>query len=325
MPKVLVVDDSLSVRKVVEKALTGRGVEVLSAATGTEAMERIEQERPDIVVCDVILPDKDGYKVCEFVRAHPAVGRIPVLLISGVVNSTVLARAAEIQANDVMFKPFAAEELVRKIEGLLGSRVITPAPATPAPPAARASVASPEMPERESPPPGPPAPAPPPPVAPPPIAPPLPVAPPPPVAPVSLRAVASRAAMEPIAALEVSDESSGDDLKSRLEALCATPGVRLAALADREGFLIESAGDHALDAEVAAALSACVAESSHGIGRDLAQGGLLGMILEYQHGMLLLHAVGRSALLAVVVADAAALGKARYVVRKALPDLERAL
>src|SRR3989442_322610 len=156
MPKVLVVDDSLSVRKVVEKALTGRGVEVLSAATGTEAMERIERERPDIVVCDVILPDKDGYKVCEFVRAHAA---------------------------------------------------------------------------------------------------------------------------EPIAALEVSEEFSGDDLKSRLESLCTTPGVRLAALADREGFLIESAGDHALDAEVAAALSACVAESSHGIGRDLAQGGLLGMIL----------------------------------------------
>src|SRR5947209_17721986 len=124
MPKVLVVDDSLSVRKVVEKALTGRGVEVLSAATGTEAMERIERERPDIVVCDVILPDKDGYQVCEFVRAHPAVARIPVLLISGVVNSTVLARAAEVQSNDVMFKPFAAEELVRKIDSLLGSRVI---------------------------------------------------------------------------------------------------------------------------------------------------------------------------------------------------------
>jgi len=324
MPKVLVVDDSLSVRKVVEKALTGRGVEVLSAATGTEAIERIEQERPDIVVCDVILPDKDGYKVCEFVRAHPAVSRIPVLLISGVVNSTVLARAAEVQSNDVMFKPFAAEELVRKIDSLLGSRVIAPAPTTPEPPAARESVASPPMPEHvPSPPSAPPPPAPPP-IAAPPVAP-APMAPPPPVVPASPRLATSRAVIEPIAALELGDESSGDDLKSRLEALCATPGVRLAALADREGFLIESAGDHALDAEVAAALSACVAESSNGIGRDLAQGGLLGMILEYQHGMLLLHAVGRSALLAVVVADAAALGKARYVVRKALPDLERAL
>ena len=315
MPKVLVVDDSLSVRKVVEKALTGRGVEVLSAATGTEAMERIEQERPDIVVCDVILPDKDGYKVCEFVRAHPAVARIPVLLISGVVNSTVLARAAEVQSNDVMFKPFAAEELVRKIESLLGSRAAAAAPPPPAPrSSAPMAPTAPPMPAPER--------APTPSTAPPPPAPPP---PPPPVAQQPPRAAAGRAAAEPIAALEVSEEFSGDDLKSRLESLCTTPGVRLAALADREGFLIESAGDHALDAEVAAALSACVAESSHGIGRDLAQGGLLGMILEYQHGMLLLHAVGRSALLAVVVADASALGKARYVVRKALPDLERAL
>jgi len=162
MPKVLVVDDSLSVRKVVEKALTGRGVEVLSAATGTEAIERIEQERPDIVVCDVILPDKDGYKVCEFVRAHPALARIPVLLISGVVNSTVLGRAAEIQANDVMFKPFAAEELVRKIDGLLGSRVITPAPLAPTPPAAHSRAAEPDLNEDEPSPPAPPSPAPPP-------------------------------------------------------------------------------------------------------------------------------------------------------------------
>lgn len=306
MPKVLVVDDSLSVRKVVEKALAGRSVQVLSAATGTEAIERIEQERPDIVVCDVILPDKDGYQVCEFVRAHPAVGRIPVLLISGVVNSTVLARAAEVQSNDVMFKPFAAEELVRKIDGLLGSRVTAAA----APAAQRAnSVTTPAPAER--------APAPPPAPTPPP-APRVAPSPPP-------RAAVSRPAAEPIAVLEVGEESPGSDLKSRLEALCATPGVRLAALADREGFLIESAGDLALDAEVAAALSACVAESSHGIGRDMGQGGLLGMILEYQHGMLLLHAVGRAALLAVVVADAAALGKARYVVKKALPELERAL
>ena len=306
MPKVLVVDDSLSVRKVVEKALAGRSIQVLSAATGAEALERIEQDRPDLVVCDVILPDKDGYQVCEFVRAHPAAARIPVLLISGVVNSTVLARAAEVQSNDVMFKPFAAEELVRKIESLLGSRAATAAPLPPAPRSRAPMVpTAPPMPAPERAP------------APPPV--PRTVVPPP------SRAAGNAVAVEAMAVLEVSDESSGNDLKSRLNALCTTPGVRLAALADREGFLIESAGDLALDAEVAAALSACVAESSHGIGRDLAQGGLLGMILEYQHGMLLLHAVGRSALLAVVVADAAALGKARYVVKKALPELERAL
>src|SRR3989442_8882804 len=146
MAKVLVVDDSVSVRRVVEKALAGRSVQVLTAASGTEAMERIERDRPDAVVCDVILPDKDGYQVCRFVRDHPAVGAIPVLLISGVVNSTVLARAAEVQSNDVMFKPFAAEELVRKIDAMLGSRAIAAAPAPPAP---RASApTAPPMPER---------------------------------------------------------------------------------------------------------------------------------------------------------------------------------
>ncbi len=119
MPKVLVVDDSLSVRKVVEKALEGRGLEVLSAASGAEAIERIESARPDVVICDVVLPDKDGYQVCQFVRAHPAIRTTPVLLISGVVNSTVLTRAAEVQSSEVMFKPFSADDLVRKIDGLL--------------------------------------------------------------------------------------------------------------------------------------------------------------------------------------------------------------
>ncbi|MGH7393969.1 MAG: response regulator, partial [Candidatus Rokuibacteriota bacterium] len=122
MAKVLVVDDSVSVRKVVAKALESRSMEVLSAASGREAIESIERDRPDLIVCDVILPDKDGYQVCEFVRAHPAIGRTPVLLISGVVNSAVLARAAEVQSSDVMFKPFAADELVRKIDTLLSSR-----------------------------------------------------------------------------------------------------------------------------------------------------------------------------------------------------------
>jgi CheY-like chemotaxis protein len=256
MPKVLVVDDSVSVRKVVEKALESRSVEVLSAASGREAIERIERDRPDLVVCDVILPDKDGYQICEFVRTHPVIGRTPVLLISGVVNSTVLARAAEVQSNDVMFKPFAAEELVRKIDGLL-----------------------------------------------------------------SPRANGTHAAGEPDA--PASPPVAG--LKARLAALGASSGVRFAALADREGFLIEAAGDLDAELEVAGALAACLAESSDGIGRELKQGALQGIILEYERGLLLLHGVGPAALLAVAVSDATALGKVRYFVKKAIPELEQAL
>src|SRR6266403_2946921 len=122
MQKVLVVDDSLSVRKVVEKALEGRGLQVLAAASGAEAIQMIDRDRPDVVICDVILPDKDGYQVCQYVRAHPAIGATPVLLISGIDNGTVQARAAEVRSDEVMFKPFGVDDLVRKIDSLLAGR-----------------------------------------------------------------------------------------------------------------------------------------------------------------------------------------------------------
>ena len=91
MAKVLVVDDSLSVRKVVERALLAKQLEVVSAASGTEAIAQIERERPDMVVCDVVMPDRDGYEICRFVKGHPQLGRTPVLLISGIVNDGVAA------------------------------------------------------------------------------------------------------------------------------------------------------------------------------------------------------------------------------------------
>src|SRR5262249_33069193 len=147
MQKVLVVDDSLSVRKVVEKALEGRGLQVLAAASGAEAIQIIDRDRPDIVICDVILPDKDGYQICEYVRAHPSISTTPVLLISGIDNGTVQARAAEVRSDEVMFKPFGVDDLVRKINAFLSKRANgstpanTMATASPAPVATAASKA----------------------------------------------------------------------------------------------------------------------------------------------------------------------------------------
>jgi CheY-like chemotaxis protein/predicted regulator of Ras-like GTPase activity (Roadblock/LC7/MglB family) len=303
MQKVLVVDDSLSVRKVVEKALEGRGLQVLAAASGAEAIQMIDRDRPDVVICDVILPDKDGYQICQYVRAHPAIGATPVLLISGIDNGTVQARAAEVRSDEVMFKPFGVDDLVRKIDALLARRSNGAKPSTgtataetaPTPVAASAPALA-----------STPAPAP-------------PSAPAPATAPIPAPATpSSPAAIAPAA----SDQS----LKQRLEGLAGTPGVRFVVLTDREGFLIETAGDLAPDVdEVAGALASCLAEASDGIGRELGQGQLVGTILEYEAGTLLLHGVGPSALLAVLVRDQGALGKVRYYVRKAVPELARAL
>jgi CheY-like chemotaxis protein len=281
MQKVLVVDDSLSVRKVVEKALEGRGLQVLAAASGAEAIQMIERDRPDVVICDVILPDKDGYQICQYVRTHPAIGATPVLLISGIDNGTVQARAAEVRSDEVLFKPFGVDDLVRTIDNLL----------------ARSSNGM----KKEAP-----------------GAPPARVSKPASTAPVPASNGPSSASTAPA----VSDQG----LKQQLQALAGTPGIRFVVLTDREGFLIETAGDLAPDAEeVAGALASCLAEASDGIGRELGQGRLVGTILEYESGTLLLHGVGPSALLAVLVADQGALGKVRYYVRKAVPDLVRAL
>ena len=374
MPKVLVVDDSLSVRKVVEKALEVRGLQVLAAATGAEAITMIDRDRPDVVICDVILPDKEGYQICEYVRGHPTIGATPFLLISGIDNGTVQARAAEVRSDEVMFKPFSVEDLVRRVDKLLGGHTNgAKAPTIIAQPAAvSAPVAAPSPVTAQR---VPPAPAP---AAPSPLTPAhVPVVPAAPAAasstpatsapmavtasmttsapmatssalatpapakaapvtpapvtgtaatavPASAAAVSSlRAPSAPVSSLPA---TAGPSVKRRLEELAGAAGVRFVVLADREGFLIETAGDLAPDAdEVAGALASCLAEASEGIGRELGQGHLVGTILEYEAGTVLLHGVGPSALLAVLVSDQGALGKVRYYVRRSVPELVRIL
>ncbi|HMB89099.1 MAG TPA: response regulator [Methylomirabilota bacterium] len=284
MPKVLVVDDSLSVRKVVQRALESRRIEVLSAASGTEALEQIGREAPDLIVCDVIMPDMDGYQICDFVKKHPTLGHTPVLLISGIVNGTVLERAAKVRSDDVMRKPFAAEELLQRIESFLNAQSRTPS-ASPLP-AAPATVTAPV--ER-------------------------------PAAPVERPApVVDRPVVLESAAPSV-------DLKALLDGVAQLPGVSLTALIDREGALMEAAGGLLPEATLAGALAACLVDSTVGVGQALAQGRLQSVILEYDAGVVLLNGVGEGAMLAVVLGDPAVLGKVRYHVKKALPDLVRAV
>jgi CheY-like chemotaxis protein/predicted regulator of Ras-like GTPase activity (Roadblock/LC7/MglB family) len=130
--KVLVVDDSVAVRTVVQWALEARHMTVLSAGLVAEAIERFERDEPDLVVCDVHLPDREGFALCEFVKGHPRLSGTPVLLMSGAVDATVVARAAQTRSDELMRKPFLPEDLLRHIDRLLAERAATataPAPA----------------------------------------------------------------------------------------------------------------------------------------------------------------------------------------------------
>ena len=123
---------------------------------------------------------------------------------------------------------------------------------------------------------------------------------------------------------DVGVEVPGDsieDAKSVLSRLAAVPGVTLAVLVDREGFLIESAGDLILEAEAAGALAGCLAEASEAIGRELGQGALVGLTAEYEAGLILVNRAASGTMLATVVCDPAVLDRARHDVKKTLSDL----
>jgi CheY-like chemotaxis protein/predicted regulator of Ras-like GTPase activity (Roadblock/LC7/MglB family) len=305
MAKVLVVDDSLSVRKVVERALLGRHIEVVCAATGSEALERIERDEPDVVVCDVVMPDRDGYEICDFVKRHPRLAGTPVLLMSGIVNDEVRQRAAQVQSADVLSKPFAADDLLRRLEVLLAQPAAPPSapiepprPTVVADPLFTGSVAvhgnsHGDRGHGH-------------------VDPPAIVTAPPISAATPARAAAPAPAM--------ATGSAGV-----LKQFAAIDGVQWAVLADREGFLLDASGEGVVDAEVAGALSACLTESSEGLGRELGRGPLHGMILEYAQGMVVLYSVGASALLAIALSEPSALGKVRYFAKKSIPELLQAV
>ena len=265
MSKVLVVDDSLSVRKVVERALAGRQIEVVCAASGSEAIERLERDAPDVVVCDVVMPDRDGYEICEFIKRHPRLSHTPVLLMSGIVNDEVRERAARVQSAGILAKPFAADDLIRHLDGLMPRRAAATA-------------------ARET-----------------------------------------AAAADPVVAVSRETTPVPEGVAAVLAQFLAMDGVQWAVLADREGFVVEATANAGVDADVAAALSACLAESSDGLGRELGRGALQGVILEYEKGMVVLYGVAASGLLAVGIGEPSVLGKVRYYARRALPELARGM
>jgi len=136
MPKVLVADDSIAVRKVAERLLTEAGMGVALAANGEEAMAYLAKDRPDVIVSDVIMPDKSGYEVCAFVRGNAAIATVPVLLISGIVNDEVTKQAEFCKADGVLKKPFQGTSLKDKVMELLAKRQASAAISGPEPVAA---------------------------------------------------------------------------------------------------------------------------------------------------------------------------------------------
>jgi CheY-like chemotaxis protein len=119
IPTVYFIDDSATMREVIKIAFRKENIHVITCADAASALEQFEQTAPDVVITDVIMPDKDGYQVCEFVKQHDRLGKTPVILMSGVVNRSVAERATAVKADELIRKPFQPQDLIARVKNLL--------------------------------------------------------------------------------------------------------------------------------------------------------------------------------------------------------------
>jgi two-component system alkaline phosphatase synthesis response regulator PhoP len=117
--RILVVDDEIYIVHILEFTLTMEGYEVLTAADGEEALRRLEQDRPDLVVLDIMMPKVDGYEVLRRIRADEEFRQLPVILLSAKGRPIDRDTGLEIGADDYIVKPFSPRRLLQKIQDLL--------------------------------------------------------------------------------------------------------------------------------------------------------------------------------------------------------------
>jgi two-component system, OmpR family, alkaline phosphatase synthesis response regulator PhoP len=117
--RILVVDDEIYIVHILEFSLTMEGYSVLTASDGEEALRIIEQERPDLVVLDIMMPKLDGYEVCRRLRQDDQFRTLPVILLSA--KGRPVDREAGLQAgaDDYITKPFSPRRLLEKMRELL--------------------------------------------------------------------------------------------------------------------------------------------------------------------------------------------------------------
>jgi two-component system KDP operon response regulator KdpE len=125
-PRVLVVDDEPQIRRFLRLGLDGHGFEVLEADTGAAALRAAATGRPELIVLDLGLPDRDGFEVLAALREW---SRVPVLVLSVRSREDEKVRAFELGADDYVVKPFGMAELLARIRAALRRHVEAEAPA----------------------------------------------------------------------------------------------------------------------------------------------------------------------------------------------------
>ncbi|MEP0775442.1 MAG: response regulator [Acidobacteriota bacterium] len=122
---VLVIDDQRDSREAVTSALEPLGFKVLSASSGAEGLAIATTHQPDVILLDVLMPEMDGYEVCQRLKASPETNLIPVVFLTGFDSREARLRGLELGASDFLTKPFDLVELEVRVRNLVSFRHLT--------------------------------------------------------------------------------------------------------------------------------------------------------------------------------------------------------
>src|SRR4029453_11262417 len=137
--KILLADDSITIQKVIELTFSDEDFEVVTVGNGRLAVDRIAEVRPDVVLCDIIMPEKAGYEGCDYIKKTPSLSHIPVLLLPGAFEPFDQERANRVGCDGFLAKPFEPQTLISKVKDLLakaGSKSSATGPLRAVPPSA---------------------------------------------------------------------------------------------------------------------------------------------------------------------------------------------
>ena len=124
-PVALVVDDSITVRRVTERFLQRNGMRVVTAKDGLDAISVLRDTKPDVIVLDIEMPRMDGYEFASHVRNDERVADVPIIMVTSRVGDKHRARAIEIGVNDYLGKPYQDSQLLEAVQRLLEERGIS--------------------------------------------------------------------------------------------------------------------------------------------------------------------------------------------------------
>src|SRR5262249_28229754 len=118
--RILGVDDEIYIVHILDFSLGMGGYEVLTALAGEQALEKARNEKPDLIVLDIMMPKLDGYETCRRLKAEPETKDVPVILLSAKGRNVDQKVGFEVGADDYITKPFSPRKLVERINAILG-------------------------------------------------------------------------------------------------------------------------------------------------------------------------------------------------------------